>query len=167
MNDLIAFLNARLAEREAAAKAATGGRWATAHRRQDHRDGSFAEMWGVDRPDGEPVVEIGMDRDYGSPEGGICRQADADHIVLCDPEGVLLDIEAKRAILADCDLALQELETAQSRARAVLSLTGETPTDVEQRLQRKQVKASTLSWVALWLAQAHSDHPDYREEWRP
>jgi hypothetical protein len=79
---LIEFLRARLDEDEAAARAASPGRWVAAGTcigSEDH--GTMARM----------AVPSGMYRK---------RVADAEHIARWDPARVLADCAAKRALLA-------------------------------------------------------------------
>ena len=59
------------------------------------------------------------------------------------PARVLREIEAKRAILGEY-VAVRRLQEL---------------TDTEQDYYR--------DWVLCHLAAAWSDHPDYREEWKP
>ena len=77
MTDLIAFLNARLDEDEAAAEAADPGPW----------ESTAPSLW-VDAPAAGIIVQT---RHF----------EDAAHIARHDPARVLREVEAKRAIMAE------------------------------------------------------------------
>lgn len=86
------------------------------------------------------------------PEGqsavGFLALSEAMHIVRHDPARVLEEIEAKRSILAiweRMDDAAAEKPSESIYTGACLALRG----------------------VARQLAAPFSDHPDYRQEWRP
>jgi hypothetical protein len=69
----------------------------------------------------------------------------AEHGELWDPARVLAECEAKREIV--------EAWRHESRGRD--GIPARTPV------------AGALLWVMKQLAQPYSDHPDYRQEWRP
>jgi hypothetical protein len=133
MDELIAFLAARLDEDQAVALAATPGSW--------RDEGGYVTDIG---PDGLSLVQVtdyGTQDDYGNdsrPQG----HADSAHIARHDPARVLREVEAKRRILAEhypqdpCDAHDPSFNT---------------------------IPCDTL----LLLALPHSDHPDYKEDWRP
>ena len=139
-DDLIAFLNARLDEDEAAAKKShyEGQRWLT------EEEGVY--RW--------PTDELVHSAD---------RKADARHIARFDPARVLREVAAKRAIVA----AHQPMEalyggwridkTWQERG-LVCTTCGFDDSE------------SGVAWPCLTirsLAAVYSDHDDYRQEWKP
>lgn len=130
--DLVAFLSARLDEKETAAKAA-----------QLRFPGPWDQATAPDSPLPSAVsLYDSRDESVGVTRGSYA----AAHIVLNDPDHTLRDIAAKRKILAE--------------HKAVTKLAGLT----EQEL-------GFLGWYREWvlknLASAWSDHPDYRQEWKP
>jgi hypothetical protein len=137
VDDLLAFLRARLDEDEAAARAAPPGPWrikyGTPHAplHPGYRPGAL-----LDARD----MELVSDK-YG--EVGPQHEHFARH----DPSRVLRDVEAKRRIL-------DTYEEARELAREDSSLGAE-------MLSRSE----GLWYVVHDLASVSSDHPDYREEW--
>lgn len=89
------FLEARWAERAAAAKVATQGEWTA----------DLAVVAGIGSAyliqAGPDDLEVALIQTCGGPLPDDGERADAEHIALNDPAAVLADIEAKRAILAD------------------------------------------------------------------
>jgi hypothetical protein len=120
---LVDFLNARLAEDEASARAAEPGPWSSTAR---HDEGYVHDSDGSYLVYSEGAVDIPT----------------AAHIARYDPARVLREIAAKRAIL--------EL-FAISNEEGFGGSEGWT-------LVRDAVRQ---------IAAVYSDHPDYREEWRP
>ena len=127
MTDLIAFLNARLDEDEAAALESyyEGQRWLT-------------EEEGVYRWPDDELVHMAD------------RKADARHIARHDPARVLREVAAMRRIVHRC-------ERASTVPESVVSFT---------RGQDDGYRQACMDAVAD-LASVDSDHPDYREEWKP
>jgi uncharacterized protein DUF6221 len=120
MDDLIAFIKARLDEDEAAAKPFEGTTWQ-----------AEPSPIGVILVDGEPLIE-------GHVTGLTA------HIARHDPDRVLREVAAKRAILAE------HLRVGGSC--------------------RMCIEWPTQPWpcrTVRILAAVHSDHPDYRAEWKP
>src|ERR1700733_4225229 len=110
--DITDFLEARYAEREAAAKAATPSPWAWAA--TGDKDSSWAVAFVQDED--ESTLSGQIEPGEGIINDGVCEGidgnlADAEHIALNDPAAVLADIEAKRKILLAYQLSLAE-ETA-------------------------------------------------------
>ena len=128
-DDLIAFLNARLDEDEAAAKKShyEGQRWLT------EEEGVY--RW--------PTDELVHSAD---------RKADARHIARFDPARVLREVAAKRAIIAEHGPSRQD----GSRCRVCTAI-------ADGGATRFRAPCPTLRH----LAAAYSDHPDYRQEWKP
>ncbi|WP_328313059.1 DUF6221 family protein [Streptomyces sp. NBC_00442] len=98
-------------------------------------------------------------QDDGPPEdimlydkSGKLTVGQARHIARHDPARVLAEIEAKRQILRD----LEQAEFSLSKAEA-----GTVPHDLMTGA------VNTLRRTVRLLAQPYSDHPDYREGWRP
>lgn len=137
MSDLIEFLRARLDEDEQTALAASPGPWAP----NDECD----EVLAVD---GERVAD-------GFALSGRQLRATVDHIARHDPARALREVEAKRRILA----RHQPIE--------VFGIMLCTHCGV---VAGGQSARAAMSWPCPELrdaAAAHSDHPDYRDEWRP
>ncbi|HEY1668517.1 MAG TPA: DUF6221 family protein [Trebonia sp.] len=132
---LIEFINARLAEEEATARAAGGGTW---------RTGCYCEGpctgWGGGccRVEGDDIKIY--------DEGGH-DASQADHIARHDPARVLREIEAKRAILARYEDCLDRMENLEFSAMAA-----------------REGLAEYEDSVLPNMAGAWSDHADYRQE---
>lgn len=103
MDELIAFLNARLDEDEAAAKAAwRGDGW----RHENMPD----EVWtGRSAPGHTPI-----------PIAKAWDQPTAEHIARHDPARVLADVAAKRAVIAACAHNLEYEDYGYTLAERVL-----------------------------------------------
>ena len=130
---MVAFLYARLDEDEEAARNAGGLKWHTGCVCEDDCPGYPA----CERVEGDDITIYS--------EGG--HDADqATHIARHDPDRVLREVEAKRAILDQLatDLSYHPpVPPGHQRAWAIASLT------VEK------------------MAAVYSDHPDCRPEWAP
>jgi Family of unknown function (DUF6221) len=135
---LIAFLNARLDEDEAAARTATDGSW--------YREGSEVR---------------GHSRAYAGGEPGIVVikwtwPQEADHIIRHDPARVLREVEAKRVIMEWHYRGLPP-EGAPEGLEICAGEEGDGDTwQMATPWPCPQIRA---------LAAVYSDHPDYREEW--
>ena len=139
MDDLVAFLNARLDEDEAAALAAAkadgkyGGR--------SHWSARFGAMVTDEADPDWAVVDLSAyvdDADLG------------EHIARHDPARVLREVEAKRMILARYEDCLARMEDPDYSA-------------VTARGQAIEYQ----DFVLPNLAAVYSGHPDYRPEWKP
>lgn len=139
MDDLVQFLRARLDEDERIARRAC--EYAEAEWRLDEEFGETVLWW----PPELRVAE--KEREHGLPVvsdqwRGQTIESDgtriAPHIARHDPARVLRDVEAKRGILDHCR---QAIETSSGSALVLP--------------------------VLLMLAVPYSEHPDYREGWRP
>ncbi|MGX1632687.1 DUF6221 family protein [Streptomyces albidoflavus] len=142
MNDLIAFLQARLDEDEVVARSAYPGPW------------SSGMQFGL------PAVHAS-----GRP---VCR-ADApnvDHIARHDPAHILAEVQAKRLVLGrylSSAAAVPDLEAERARLGALGRSTAMTDMDLETVIHQRDALLPVLHLLAL----PYADHPDYREEWRP
>lgn len=139
MDDLIAWLRARLDEDERVALAATAGPWRydpTKHHREPgtvrFSEGVFAGFIGTDAT---CIATTGETDDAQS-------MLDAEHIARWDPARVLAEVEAKRALLQEC-----AHELARSAPRSNLN--------------------DFACTVLRSLGKPYAQHPDYRPEWRP
>lgn len=94
MDDLIAFLRARLDEDEATARAATPGPWQWRH---EHGEPWHPEPEGWLDYSGEYIT--GPDDAATMFGPGMTPHADATHIALHDPPRVLAEVAAKRQIV--------------------------------------------------------------------
>ncbi|MGW4484316.1 DUF6221 family protein [Amycolatopsis sp. NPDC004368] len=139
MDDLIAFLRARLDEDEQAARDSAGVRWVTPVPGSVHVDPAAIRENTLAYGHLGFVVSADV-----SPQGDAYRR----HIARHDPARVLAEVAAKRQII---DAAVR----ADEAGDAALQTAGE------------YARAQALSDVLDWLALPFADHPDYREEWRP
>lgn len=138
MTDLIAFLNARLDEDEAAARAAMPGPWWTlnvARRR-------------------EP--EFLLDQAW----------RDTEHIARHDPDRVLREVAAKRKRLA-LYLDAKETLAAVLRKAPPEDDPATAHSYVRERISanRASGRFTALEMSVRLDAAVYSDHPDYRQEW--
>ncbi len=152
MSDLVAFLNARLDEDEAAAKAATSGPWQWDRREEYGEWGdrgpklmSLTATWMS--PEGTGPYPVTVVSGYGYDAYGIgVEDADAAHIARHDPARMLREVEAKRKILAEYERTRADRK-AHPRdlplAGALLAVHG----------------------VVRALAAVYSDHPEFDDAW--
>lgn len=91
-----------------------------------------------DGGDGYLGVVDGQDLVWGNHTEGYIDAEASTHIARHDPARVLRDVEAKRSMLGHLEAEVADDET-----------------DVAAR------------WLLGHLAAPYSDHPDFREEWRP
>lgn len=157
MTGLVGWLVAQLDADEAVARAATGEVWAVENHSSRYSDGSTTVAWGVATDAPAPnhrggvydwtlaAVSVEFDRDYGAPEGGCEREADAAHIALHDPARVLADVAAKRAIVAEFEARDKDVD---------LMLGPNT---------RRQREWSGLHLAVRILATAYADRDGYDE----
>jgi uncharacterized protein DUF6221 len=143
VNDLIAFLNARLDEDEAIAEAAGGsapqGVWAQVD--PDRRPGR------IDCDSGYVVTY-----DEGSPDDG-----QAAHIARHDPARALREVAAKRSILkrhVPVVAGYGPLEDQQCCAAE--------SSDEDMWYAKSWPCSTVLALAAVW-----NDHPGYQDEWKP
>jgi Family of unknown function (DUF6221) len=157
MDDLVAFLYARLDEDETAAKAATDGPWKT----EVFGRGSGRQEWVVVGHTGSRATingEVGVGWMAGLPHDG-------EHIARHDPVRVLREVAAKRAIL-ELHHPDQKLENWYWSARVCAEckhswhriVPGRPPTEIGP-----EAGCPTLRQ----LAAVYADHPGYRQEWKP
>lgn len=144
MSDIVAFIEARLAEDEGATKAATQGAWEVLE-----LDGELsirADQSAAQRPRTE----------FRHVSEDVYDRADADHIARWDPARVLAETAAKRKRLQLCIDAKAKLDD-------VLKNPGRYgPTDEGNALGRH-----AGFYVSVRLdAMAYADHPDYDPAWR-
>jgi len=164
MDDLVAFLRARLDEDEAAAKAATAGPW---HWDDDGDSGD----WGNDGPDLMSESVTWMDSGGGGPHlttvlcgwghdawGVTIDDADKAHIARNHPARALREVYAKREILGEYEEAAQHPYDLPEGVR-------EGRDDTER--MRDEIVMFALEYVVAMLAAVYNDHPDYRQEWAP
>ena len=143
--DLIAFVRARLDEDEAAAMAATPGPWADTGQRD-----AFVEQAATHA--GTPADDLHLIAEMERcDEHGDRRRADAVHIAR-----ILRGVDARREILAMWqDQPGRDLPEGVHDGR-----------DPDER-ERDEALKNTLEQVVRLLAAECSDHPGYREEWKP
>lgn len=142
MSDIAEFLEARLAEDDEAARNAAG--W--------DPTGSVRAAGAWSREGINSVIDSSRRLViYG--DGPAPASAQTEHIARHDPARVLREVEAKRRILA------QEEEARAHYDHVKSSATYPVETSIGHVV--------ALATVIRHLASAYSDHPDYREEWRP
>lgn len=110
MDDLVAFLTARLDERQAAADAATPGPWS---RGVDNLGDPY-----VEGANGHLIADLPFCHEHDDR-----RELDAAHIAANDPAYMLADVAAKRQIIALADShAVLDSHGAWVTVREVLQL---------------------------------------------
>ena len=114
MDDLIAFLNARLDEGEAAAKAATPGPWVVG--RTSGEDGEWNYGSHVAAMGEEKRMLLDMCTGYTRSK----HVGTAEHIALHDPGRALRDVAADRQLLREYDVAYRT--TAQEGLRLAVRI---------------------------------------------
>lgn len=141
MSDLIAFIEARLAEDESAALAASG----TTPRLQK---AGFSAHWHTepwyDGTGERCVLRAGVAGDLTSP-GGIDLPA-GEHAARHDPARVLREVEAKRRLVSQHSPVVDGTQSTWAWFAG---------------------SESASEGVLKTLAAVWSEHPDYRAEWRP
>ncbi|ONK09453.1 DUF6221 family protein [Streptomyces sp. MP131-18] len=143
MDDLIAFLRARLDEDEAVARAAGAESWSAMT--EETPDGENIYYTVETRKPPRAVVE--------SLATGPSAEARIDHMGRHDPARVLAEVDAKRRIAKLYEdherLDRETFEVEGQHARSLSSL-------------------RAAYWDACrHLALPYADHPDYRQEWTP
>jgi hypothetical protein len=146
MDDLIAFLRARLDEDARAAREAIDeivkanpgtehpGEWRSGHiYLSDDGTPTGYEVWADDDPD---TTVISVDRPLGA------------HIARHDPARVLADVAVKRRIVDRCQNSHETMPSWGSE-------------------DYPGGERSGLYQAVQLLALPYAGHPDYREEWRP
>ncbi|MER6515079.1 DUF6221 family protein [Nonomuraea sp. NPDC001636] len=175
MDDLIAFLRARLDEDEQTARAAgqlpTGDPWhndPTAHWRaktSPYHGVGGAVRWYVE--DGHEDGVVGHVDPQAAQDDDIAR-----HIARHDPARVLAEVDAKRALVADLRTDPHGDDEYSSRFRC-----GAAEDRYGNRLDPDDFARRTASCTCgrdkrvyrriRLLAMPYAPHPDYRDEWRP
>lgn len=152
MDDLVAFIRARLDEDEASARAATAGPWRNAPTARHHLTASGRSeeaVFAAPRDTGALVVAT----------TGEARErrnlVNAEHITRHDPARVLREVEAKRQLLALHVLAEQDDGDSFTTEMCWAC-------DLRSQSQEPFYPCQTLRL----LAAVYADHPSYREEWR-
>ena len=138
LSEMADFLQARLDEDESAAREAAG----------------LTENWVADRPalgvvlvDGEPLIE-----------GHITGLT--EHIARHDPARVLREVKAKRAIVAMHRLVFEDYRDGDGMERSSADCA---KCGTDGRYTSDTYPCNTLRQIAA----VYSDHPSYREEWKP
>jgi hypothetical protein len=136
MTDLVEFLEARITEDEAAAKACSAAAWSI-------RDEPDEHLW----VDGLSIHAADSNWD------ACIAVADAEHAVRHDPARILAECAAKRAIIKQAD------EATSDRYAWI----GEYCVGDKERAEAYATDPGKLILEAL--AAVYSDHPDYQQEW--
>lgn len=138
-DDFADFLRARLDEDYEAVRVVVGVNVMAAYRR-----GEPVPRWVP-----SPNSDAGIWDTNGQPRVKFVWVRERDHILRHDPARVLAEVEAKRKILAAFEAAASD---------AVRNAVG---------LDAQDGLISGLTEVVKRLASVYSDHPGYREEWKP
>lgn len=85
----------------------TPGPWTVTKHTNSPRDGGET-LYSINGPDESGVVEIGMDRDYGSYEAGIPLEADA--LLIAAAPDLLKALILVRAALASANYEIDEVD---------------------------------------------------------
>jgi len=145
MSELTDFLEARLAEDEVAARAASPGGWHYG----DVESVAGGMLYDESRTIAHLVYEQRDDHDGSIVRHMLSAEADANghHIARHDPARVLADVAAKRRML---------------ELRYSWNLHAERAPD----LDLLTVQVATADAIIRGFAAAYAEHPDFREEWR-
>ncbi len=145
----VEFLNARLDEDEAAAKAATPGGW-QARLSEYGPNGEWEIVTDAHEPSepGRYVVYTGYEG------GGVTSEQNAVHIARHDPARVLREVAAKRSLLTQHRPASAEALHPWCRVSI--------RTDPEIGTYQEPFPCPTLRVLAV----SYADHPDYQEAWK-
>lgn len=158
MDELVQFLRDRYDEEAAAAREAMGvvgpvlgaGQWRYAKSVGDE-GGRYWSVTTTPPDDTVPTVELAGS---GMSGGGVHEETVAAHIVRHDPARVLRDIKAKRLIVEE------HAPVPALGAGLGCEICVATPS------WGPEVVSGPCTTLRL-LASVYSDHPDYREAWRP
>ncbi|GAA2108038.1 DUF6221 family protein [Streptomyces synnematoformans] len=169
MNELIGFLRARLVEDERSAKACAGAPWAVEIPPMVHVsvEARRDEKWRLGRLGYVATVERDEDREHIArhPPKRVLAEVAIDRELLRDYERLLRAHEQHKAAVAELDADLEhEARTGKWEGFGL--------PDVRQQALRREAdylpaQLRTLEGWARGKASVYSDHPDYREEWRP
>lgn len=163
MDDLIAFLTARLDEDEETARATSRPAWRNWYA-EPWYDAEFLEDGRTVRADLHGAMGAG-----GFTSRGALPTVMADHITRHDPARVLREVEAKRVILAAHKPYVSSPDPEDPEDDAgllVYDLCAVCVTDKDGYAENWPMDP----WPCLPLraiAAVWSDHPDYRPEWKP
>lgn len=133
---IVKFLEARIAEDEEAAKAARPGPWVLDE-----------DEW---RPEGPKIGDgaLMVPTEGSAPCNDEIPEADSRHIARHDPDRVLRECAAKRAIVDDyayaCDRGVE---------------------DSDYDIGAQTGEAEVLGTAVRRLANVYSDHPDFNPSW--
>ena len=139
---IVEFLEARLTEDEAAANAVWPDRGGWAYDR---------DRFEVRTASGDPVASVARYRTEDGWTHTTILEAEGEHIARHDAARVLREVAAKRAILEYHATTLHEATPLRRQSMS------------DEQFARVLDAERTLGW----LAAVYSDHPEYREEWRP
>jgi hypothetical protein len=178
MDELVAFLRARLDTDGRRALAAPKGPWEPA---LVTRGSGFDEWaiygelgttsrWSNAKGADEQLPQRRMIAGPGYEGGGVQGEAAARHIARHNPTRVLAEVEAKRQLLAD---ALAEKHTVVEDCWYTCPAAteerdgGETCNDADSGKPCNCGRDARVEQRLRLLAMSYADHPDHREEWRP
>lgn len=152
-DEIVAFIEARLAEDERIARAATAAPWLI-----DEGDEvpahSLTIKGGPDQIPTVPGHETVVYSEYIWDE----TRPDFAHIARWDPARVLREVAAKRGILTRYQNAMRGLDTLENSDP-------QPPGPVISGRDLLRTNVAALRIAVRLLAAAYADHPDYREEW--
>jgi hypothetical protein len=147
-DDLVAFLRARLDEDEGAARMAAAPAWFLGSTEHDDKRSV--------RYTGPSTLHPGQEWDYFIADH--VDLADANHMARHDPARVLREVAAKRAILARHRPWWDDYVDGDGIERATRECRECRPPGTPDNWPCYTIKV---------LAAVFSDHPGYRDEWKP
>lgn len=183
--NILAFLEARITEDEAAAKAATQGEWEwegdnfedqphrCPHRTEwaDHGPDLVTTRKQPPHADGSTSPAEYIITSYGYDASGLhVKTADAEHITRYNPTRVLAECAAKRAIIktAQARHYVNHDDSWYTCPAAKLGVDTNNPDALMSDAQGKCTCGYDGTTPTLrHLATIYDNHPDYRQEWRP
>lgn len=157
--DIVAFIQARLAEDEQLAREATPGRWEAFSNNPDVGFEIAADQSPAHRPKTQKRWVVG-----GESGGGVYDEPDANHIARHHPARVLAEIAAKRRVLARHCRADRADHIYRERIPIYMCVGCEyEPTwdDPQPRTPDINDCPELRDLAAIW-----NGHPDYQERWK-
>lgn len=136
---IVEFLEARIAEDEAVAKAARPGPW--------RYEPGCSSGPRVSLTDFLMVPE-----DVGAPCNDMIPYLDSRHIARQDPARILREVAAKRAVITQSREADEYYAHMSGNGRIASMAAG---------------NVNACAAILKALASVYDDHPDFSEEWRP
>lgn len=144
-DEIVAFIEARLAEDEAMARAATAGPWLI-DEGDEAPDHSLTVKGGPDQIPGVPGRESVVYWPHIWDE----TWPDFEHIARHDPARVLREVASKRRVVKAYVDAVEALRESIDRVEAEV-----------RKIRYDAMRISVEALVTVW-----ADHPDYKPQWQ-